>query len=154
MPSSHGEFTLQFEMRTLRQQSTSMPSRLVSIFRLSMVRLSTPVARMPKWPPCKIEMSRRVTLRQFFRLIDLLPTPAASTRSPISAAQAFAPDQSLAFDGNVLEVFAPDQAVVPVAVAEILKFVPGVGLGRIIAAACAGAARRPRRWSRRDRGTE
>ena len=30
---------------------TSMPSRLVSIFRLSMVRLSTPVARMPKWPP-------------------------------------------------------------------------------------------------------
>ena len=58
MPSSQGELTLQLETRTLRQQSMSMPSRLVSIFRLSMVRLSTPVARMPKWPPCRIEKSR------------------------------------------------------------------------------------------------
>src|SRR5438477_1564035 len=70
MPSSHGELTLQFEMRTLRQQSTSIASRLVSIFRLSMVRLSTPVARMAKCPPCKMDISRRVTLRQFFRLMD------------------------------------------------------------------------------------
>ena len=33
------------------------------------------------------------------------------------------------------QVFAPNQAVVPVAVAKVLKLVPRVGLGRIIAAA-------------------
>ena len=59
----------------------------------------------------------------------------------ISAAQALAPDQPLALDGNILQVFAPDQAVVPVAVAKILKFVPGVGLGRIVAAARARGRR-------------
>src|ERR1700688_3849728 len=83
IPSSQGELTLQFEMRTLRQQSTSMPSRLVSIFRLSMVRLSTPVARIAKCPPCKIEKSRNVRLRQFFRLIDLFPTPTSRGLSPL-----------------------------------------------------------------------
>ena len=46
--SSFGEFTLEFEMRTLRQESTSRPSRLVSTITLSIVRLSTPVASMPK----------------------------------------------------------------------------------------------------------
>src|SRR5437868_1980856 len=81
MPSSQGEFTQQLEIRTLRQQSASMASRLVSIVRLSIVRLSTPVARIAKCPPCKIEMSRNVTLRQFFRLIDLFPTPAGNTVS-------------------------------------------------------------------------
>ena len=75
IPSSHGEFTVQFDTRTLRQQSMSMPSRLVSIFRLSIVKLSTPVARMPKWPPCRMEKSRRITLWQFFSAIALLPTP-------------------------------------------------------------------------------
>src|SRR5216684_2115820 len=124
MPSSQGEFTLQFEMRTLRQQSTSIASRLVSIFRLSMVRLSTPVARMAKCPPCRIEMSRRVTLRQFFRLMDLLPTPAARARSVSTA-----------------ETLAPDQPVMPVAMAKILKLVPGVGLRWIIAAAGAQGGR-------------
>ena len=64
----------------------------------------------------------------------------------ISAAQAFAPDQPLAFDGDVFQILAPDQAVVPVAVTEVLKFVPCVGLGRIIAAACAGG----RSFSRDD----
>ena len=78
MPSSLGELTVQLETRTFLQQSMSMPSRLVSIFRLSIVKLSTPVARMPKWPPWKIVKSRRMTLRQFLSAIDLLPMPAAS----------------------------------------------------------------------------
>ena len=50
-----------------------MPSRLVSILRLSMVRLSTPVARMANHPPCRMEMSLMVTLRQSLRLMALLP---------------------------------------------------------------------------------
>ena len=78
MASSQGEFTVQFETRTLRQQSMSMPSRLVSIFKLSMVRLSTPVARMANHPAASMEKSRRITLRQFFRAIALLPTPGLS----------------------------------------------------------------------------
>src|SRR5947208_2048146 len=78
MASSQGELTLQFETRTLRQQSISMPSRLVSIFRLSSVRLSTPVARMANQPAASIEKSRRMTLRQFFRAIALFPTPGLS----------------------------------------------------------------------------
>ena len=80
MPSSHGEFTLQLETRTLRQQSMSSPSRSVSIFRLSMVRLSTPVAKRPKWPAFKIEKSRRITLRQFLRAMALFPLPGVSAR--------------------------------------------------------------------------
>src|ERR1019366_6789900 len=76
--SSHGEFTVQFDTRTFLQQSMSMPSRSVSIFRLSMVRLSTPVTSRPKCPPFSSEKSRSTTLRQFFRLIVLLPTPACS----------------------------------------------------------------------------
>ena len=77
MPSSHGELTVQLETRTLRQQSMSMPSRLVSILRLSIVRLSTPVARTPNQPPWRMEKSLRITLRQFFSAIALLPTPGA-----------------------------------------------------------------------------
>ena len=77
MPSSHGELTVQLETRTLRQQSMSMPSRLVSILRLSMVKLSTPVARMPNRPPWRMEKSLRMTLRQFLRAMALLPTPGA-----------------------------------------------------------------------------
>ncbi len=78
MPSSHGEFTVQFDTRTFLQQSMSMPSRSVSIFRLSMVRLSTPVNSKPKCPPFRIEKSRKMTLRQFFSAIALFPTPACS----------------------------------------------------------------------------
>src|SRR5205814_9764567 len=79
-PSSQGEFTLQLETRTLRQQSKSIPSRLVSILRLSTVKLSTPVARIAKCPPWRKETSRIEMLRQFLRLIALSPTPAF--RSP------------------------------------------------------------------------
>src|SRR5580704_5206100 len=75
IPSSYGELTLQLETRTLRQQSMSIPSRSVSIFRLSIVRLSTPVARIPNHPPFKIEKSRSTTLWQFFSAIALLPAP-------------------------------------------------------------------------------
>src|ERR1700758_1727323 len=82
MPSSHGEFTEQFDTRTFRQQSISIPSRLVSIFRLSIVKLSTPVARIPKWPPCRMEKSRNNTSRQFFKEMDLFPTPGTSATGP------------------------------------------------------------------------
>src|SRR5436190_23245001 len=78
MPSSNGELTVQFEMRTFLHASTSMPSRLVSILRLSIVRLSTPVARIAKCPPCRIVISRRFTLRQFFSAIALLPQPGST----------------------------------------------------------------------------
>src|SRR5215469_6854290 len=40
--SSYGEFTVQLDTRTFRQQSRSMPSRLVSMVRLSTLKLSTP----------------------------------------------------------------------------------------------------------------
>src|SRR5579875_653569 len=78
IPSSQGELTLQLETRTFVQQSISIPSRLVSIFRLSMVRLFTPVARMPTWPPCKIEKSRTRTFLHFLSAIALFPTPGCS----------------------------------------------------------------------------
>ena len=66
---------------------------------------------------------------------DGFVTNSGRQRVAISAAQALAPNQALTFDGNVFQIFAPDQAVVPVAVAKVLKLVPGIGLGRIIAAA-------------------
>src|SRR5678815_3655211 len=72
IPSSKGELTVQLETRTFLQQSISNPSRLVSTFKLSMVRLSTPVAKRANHPPCRIEKSLRMTLRQFNRAIDLL----------------------------------------------------------------------------------
>ena len=75
IPSSHGEFTVQFDTRTLRQQSMSMPSRMVSMSRLSIVRLSTPVASTPNHPPSRILKSRSSTSRQFFKAMVLLPTP-------------------------------------------------------------------------------
>ena len=78
MPSSHGELIVQLLMRTLRQQSMSMPSRSVSIFTLSIVRLSTPVARIAKCPPLRIVTSRMITLRQSFSAIALLPQPAST----------------------------------------------------------------------------
>ena len=57
-----------------------MPSRLVSMVRLSIVRLSTPVARIPKCPPFRIEKSRSVTFRQSLRAIALSPPPPRSPR--------------------------------------------------------------------------
>jgi len=51
-----------------------------------------------------------------------------------AAAETFAPDQSVAQDGKIVDVFAPDEAVVPVAVAEVLISIPGIGLGGIVAA--------------------
>src|ERR1039457_6153269 len=70
MASSLGELTLVLEILTLRQESISIPSRLVSILRLSMVRLSTPVTRIPKCPAVKTEKSRRVTLWHSFRATE------------------------------------------------------------------------------------
>ena len=54
-----------------------------------------------------------------------------------ASAQAFAPDQPRPNDGYIVDRFAPEQAVVPVTVAEVLELVPVVGLGRVISAAAA-----------------
>ena len=140
MPSSQGELTVQLETRTLRQQSMSMPSRLVSILRLSMVRLSTPVARMPNHPPCRMEKSLRMTLRQFLSAMALLPTPGAVVLgSAFSLWPRLRPLPQIrpgAEDAEVVDVFAPDEAVVPVIVAVVLIGLPrALRLGGIVSAA-------------------
>src|SRR5438876_3417476 len=76
IPSSHGEFTLQSETCPLRQQSRSMPSRLVSTVSPWIWKLSTPVASRPKGPPLRMAKSFSKTFRQFLRAIALLPTRA------------------------------------------------------------------------------
>src|SRR5436305_4447463 len=82
MPSSFGELIVEFEIRTFLQQSTLMPSRLVSITTLSMRKLSTPVGRMPKCPPLRIVMSLISTLRHSFNEIALLPFNGADSALP------------------------------------------------------------------------
>jgi hypothetical protein len=82
--SSFGEFTNEFEILTFRQASISRPSRFVSILRLSIVRLSTPVASNAKWPPCETVKSLSVTFRTSFRAIALLPCPSISLTSDVS----------------------------------------------------------------------
>ena len=62
---------------------------------------------------------------------------AASAAFP--AHQGLAADQPAAEDRHVLQPLAPDQAVVEMAVSEILELVPLVGLGRIV---CGGVGRR------------
>jgi hypothetical protein len=86
--SSFGAFTCAFEMRTLRQASTSMPSRFVSIVRLSIVALSTPVSRIAMWPPRWIVKSRSSTLRESLSAIALFAWPARVSRS---SARGFSP---------------------------------------------------------------
>jgi len=56
--------------------------------------------------------------------------PWSGTGSP--GAQGLAPDRSWPEDRNVFKVFAPDEAVVKVTVAEVLELVPLVWLGRIV----------------------
>jgi hypothetical protein len=46
-------------------------------------------------------------------------------------------DEAGALDGDVGEVFSPDEAVMPMAVAEVLPWVPLVGLGGIVGAGVA-----------------
>ena len=68
--------------------------------------------------------------------MDLLPTPGFMAPWPrLSPLPQMRP---VADDGDVFDAFAPDQAVVEMAVAEILVLVPLVGLGQIVS-----AARRP-----------
>src|SRR4051812_6743672 len=69
-------------MRVLRQLSISKPSRFVSTLRLSIVKLSTPVASTPNQPPCRMEKARRLTLRQFFSAIVLFPEPGPPPKLP------------------------------------------------------------------------
>ena len=99
-----------------------------------MVRLSTPVARTPKWPPIENgEIAQGDVAAELER--DGLVAAA-----PPLAGQRFARDAPAAGDGDVFEVLAPDQAVVKVAVAEILELVPLVGLGGSYAEASALAS--------------
>jgi PAS domain S-box-containing protein len=82
--SSHGVLTLHRLIRTFLQQSMSNPSRLVSTFRLSMVKLSTPVASRAKWPQRNMDKSFSVTFLHSFRLMALLPTPSRRLSSRVN----------------------------------------------------------------------
>src|SRR5437763_9326845 len=84
MASSLGELTVVLEIRTFLQQSTLMPSRLVSITRPSIRKLSTPVGRMPKWPPLRIVMPWMYTLLHSFRELALLPLSGADSAAPLA----------------------------------------------------------------------
>src|SRR4029450_13981833 len=53
-------------------------------------------------------------------------------RPPPTSYKAFTPDFSRAEDGDVLEVLAPNQTVVPVAVSEVLILIPGMWFGRVV----------------------
>ncbi len=161
MPSSHGELTLQLETRTLRQQSISIPSRSVSIFRLSMVRLSTPVARMPKWPALQdgeVAQNHIVAVLEGDGLIAHAGSlgPRSLAAAP---AETLAPNRSRAQDCEVPESFAPHQAIVPVIVSIVLVILPRcVGLGGVVAGAaghpsfghCSGEYCRPLVQIKRD----
>ena len=67
---------------------------------------------------------------------DGLVADAGDLRA-LAAAEALAPDASAADDGDVFEVLTPDEAVVEVAVAEVLIGVELVGLGEVVAAGLA-----------------
>ena len=54
-----------------------------------------------------------------------------------AARQPLAPDQAGTQDRYIVQPFAPNQSVVPMAVAEVLILVPGVRLGRVITPALA-----------------
>ncbi len=69
-----------------------------------------------------LQADRFVADARVFRLGPRTPAPAES----------FAPDQSRSENRNIVEAFAPEQAVVKVAVPEILIVVPGIRLGGIV----------------------
>ena len=120
-------------MRTLRQQSTSMPSRLVSIFKLSIVKLSIARgqnAEMPAMQDGEIAQQHVMAVLEADRLVA-----HARRLRALAPAQRSAPDAPVAQNGDVAKPFAPDQAVVEVAVAEILVLVPFVRLGHVEPAA-------------------
>ena len=106
-------------MRTWRQESTSIPSRLVSILILSMVRLSTPVARM-----------REVSAHEDGNVADQDIAAELQRDGLISHAlvgslrEAFAIDRPWPRIAMSCRLFAPDQTVVKIGVAEILVLVP------------------------------
>ena len=128
-----------------------------------MVRPSTPVASTAKWPPFRTEKSRSRTLRHSFGAMSpCCPArpwrrAAASGSSPAGGSgpmlsgrlplgfdqrapgappcQAAAVDPSWADDGHVLEADAPEQAVLPVAVAEVLVEVRIARLRQVVACA-------------------
>src|ERR1039458_2487026 len=58
--------------------------------------------------------------------------PGAGAAAP---AKSLAMDQTRTEDGNILQVFSPKQAVMPVAVPKILVLVPLICLGRIVSSA-------------------
>jgi hypothetical protein len=54
------------------------------------------------------------------------------SRAAALADQSLAVDQAGALNGDVVEAFTPDQAVMKVTVAKVLKLVPLIGLGGIV----------------------
>ena len=82
-----------------------MASRLVSIFRLSMLRLSTPVARIAK---ASAVQNRNVPQGHVAAVLEadgFVADPGGQHEVVISTAEALAPDQPLAFDGNIFQFF-------------------------------------------------
>src|SRR5262249_6240266 len=59
-------------------------------------------------------------------VLFLCPRLAAASYKP------FSPNKSRAEDRDILEIFTPDQAIVPMCVPKILIFVPGVRFWRVI----------------------
>jgi hypothetical protein len=145
MPSSEGEFTLQPEIRTLRQQSTFMTWRVVSIFRWSSVKLSAPLAKI-------VEMAtgedRDIAQRH---IITVLQGESPYRRRPVCRRLALHPEPPC--PGSVQgprsdrarryrhhgcarpkSGYCPNQAIVPVVVSEILIILPrSVRFRRVVA---------------------
>ena len=142
------------------------------------MRLSTPVARTAKWPPFRMEKSlqphvaaqlegdRLVALAvhgpQRRRLgiaarpdrrphaerpVARLPRPAGAGSAAREARPVDAPRPD---DRHVLEADAPDQAVLPVAVAEVLVEVVLVRLRRVVASPLRRRLRREQRGARAE----
>ena len=90
----------------------------------------------------------RVTKRLFrFRGARSIQSIILLWRARLVAAshEAFAPDRSRPENGNIRQVLAPDQTVVPMAVTEILILIPLVWLRRIVLRTIGGRRRDDRR---------
>ena len=129
MPSSHGELTVQLEMRTLRQQSMSMPSRLVSMREVvdrEVVDAGGEDAEVAALEDGKIAQEYAAAILQGNGLVADPGVLRFGART-VAFTEALAVDQARADDGNIVQVLAPEERVVPVVMAVVLVGVPGSG---------------------------
>ena len=108
---------MQLEMRTFYNSLYQNPSRSVSTFRLSMVRLSTPVASMGK--PATVQY-RNIFYRRLRQQTDRF------IRSDIprftTTHQSFTPDHAGTYNRYISAVFLPDKTIVK----KTMTIIPGV----------------------------